>query len=447
MKKLLSLIFAFSLITSNLFAGSLEIDYFENATDLAMQQAYVSNATGSYGNTGGTITTDGNYKVHTFLIGQTGTNFVACKSSNIAVLVVGGGGGGGGLQGGGGGAGGFFYNASYAVTAGNYNVVVGSGGTQAVWVSGGNGGNSSFGSISASIGGGGGGAIDSRNGADGGSGGGASKTGTSGVHTTGQGYDGGGVTGDVSAGGGGGGAGAVGGTGAGEIGGNGGAGLSSTIYDSSTKWYAAGGGGSGGDPGTGGTGGSGIGGNGTDLNGGNAYPGATNTGAGGGGSRQNTGGAGGSGIVIIRCLTSDFLAEPFLQSYSEATIKTQGSYALKAVAAITDSATKTLIKTFATNHNLTGVKNLWFDTRASRTGSNFKIGLHDTGGTTTEITPSIITADTYQKLNWDWSAVSDANKDNIDTCTITITNADSANTIYLDSHEIATCVDIFGMVN
>ncbi len=35
-----------------------------------------------------------------------------------------------------------------------------------------------------------------------------------------------------------------------------------------------------------------------------------------------------------------------LQSYSEATIKTQGSYALKAVAAITDSLNKTLTKTF-----------------------------------------------------------------------------------------------------
>jgi len=35
-----------------------------------------------------------------------------------------------------------------------------------------------------------------------------------------------------------------------------------------------------------------------------------------------------------------------LQSYSESTIKTQGSYALKALAAITDSLNKTLTKTF-----------------------------------------------------------------------------------------------------
>ena len=35
-----------------------------------------------------------------------------------------------------------------------------------------------------------------------------------------------------------------------------------------------------------------------------------------------------------------------LQSYSESTIKTQGSYSLKGVAAITDSLNKTLTRTF-----------------------------------------------------------------------------------------------------
>ena len=66
-----------------------------------------------------------------------------------------------------------------------------------------------------------------------------------------------------------------------------------------------------------------------------------------------------------------------------------------------------------------------------------KLGLHDTGGTTTELTPTIASADTYQTFNWDLSGVSDANKDAIDTLTITIMNADSANTFYLDYFEIA----------
>jgi hypothetical protein len=145
-------------------------------------------------------------------------------------------------------------------------------------------------------------------------------------------------------------------------------------------------------------------------------------------------------IVITTTWGSNYTAqiseiemmETTLQSYSEATIKTQGSYALKAVAAITDSLNKTLTKTFTVNSNLTGVNKLRIDNYALRTGSNYKIGLHDTGGTTTEFTPNIATSNTWQTDYIDLSAVSDANKDNIDTCTITITNADSANTFYLD---------------
>ena len=109
---------------------------------------------------------------------------------------------------------------------------------------------------------------------------------------------------------------------------------------------------------------------------------------------------------------------------------------MKAVAT-TSAINKTLTKTFAVNNNLTGVKNLRFDMRSSRTGANVKLGLHDTGGTTTELTPTIATADTYQTVSWDISGVSDANKDAIDTLTITIMNADSANTFYLDYFEIA----------
>ena len=137
---------------------------------------------------------------------------------------------------------------------------------------------------------------------------------------------------------------------------------------------------------------------------------------------------------------------PSLQSYSEATIKTQGSYALKAVAT-TGALNKTLTHTFATNSNLTGVKNLRFDAYASRTGAQWKLGIHDTGGTTTEITPTIATSNTWQPNNWDLSAVSDANKDNIDTLTFTITNADDANTVYLDYAEIAQAIDVWGWVN
>jgi hypothetical protein len=130
---------------------------------------------------------------------------------------------------------------------------------------------------------------------------------------------------------------------------------------------------------------------------------------------------------------SDFIAGGGLQSYSESTIKTQGSYALKAVAAITDSLNKTLTRTIASPIDLSGKKYIKFQVRAVRTGSNFKIGFHDAGGTTTEVTPNIIEADKFQEVYVDISAVSDANKDAIDEIKITILNADAQNIIYLDN--------------
>jgi len=122
-----------------------------------------------------------------------------------------------------------------------------------------------------------------------------------------------------------------------------------------------------------------------------------------------------------------------LQSYSEATIKVEGSYSLKGVAVITGSLNKTLTRTVSPTINLTDKTIIEFYIRASRTGSNIKIGIHDSGGTTTEITPNILTADTWQRVIWDISAVSNANKDAIDSIIVTIANADAANTFYLDN--------------
>lgn len=122
-----------------------------------------------------------------------------------------------------------------------------------------------------------------------------------------------------------------------------------------------------------------------------------------------------------------------LQSYSESTIKTQGSYALKGVAAITDSLNKTLTRTVSPTIDLSGLKNIKFNIRSNRTGSNIKIGLRDSGGTTIEVTPNIIEANKFQEVIVDISAVSDANKDAIDTIIITQVNADSATTYYIDN--------------
>lgn len=118
--------------------------------------------------TGGTITTDGNYKVHTFL---TSDNFeVLSGSGDIEYLLVAGGGAGGWGLGGGGGAGELVTDIEN-ITVGTYPVIIGAGGAGVFHGSGSNGSNSTFNGHTA-IGGGGGGTANN-NGKNGGSGGGA----------------------------------------------------------------------------------------------------------------------------------------------------------------------------------------------------------------------------------------------------------------------------------
>ena len=271
--------------------------------------------------TGGTITTSGNYRIHTFTSSGTFTNTLANKAVEYLVVAGGGGGGGGdkapnatantggggggggphgpGGSGGGGGAGGFRTNVSGATSGRNssteaamtlsvtsYAVTVGGGGSGNNDAGGSNGSVSSFNSIS-STGGGGGGSYTAGIAQAGGSGGGgdsapsSANQGKSG--TTGQGFDGGdGYSGYSApyAGGGGGGAGGNGGNASSSVAGNGGTGIQSSITGSAT--YYAGGGGGGGQTsssnGSGGAGGGSNGANGSDLGNNN----------------------GGSGIVIIR---------------------------------------------------------------------------------------------------------------------------------------------------
>jgi hypothetical protein len=135
-----------------------------------------------------------------------------------------------------------------------------------------------------------------------------------------------------------------------------------------------------------------------------------------------------------------FVAINELESYqasnilisSESTIKQQGSYSLKLVAPIATSLDVTVTHTLSPTFNLSGQTSFKFNVHSSRTGSNFKIGLHDSGGTTTEVTPNIVAADTFQEVTLDLSSVADADKDAIDSIILTVTNADAENTIYLD---------------
>ena len=122
-----------------------------------------------------------------------------------------------------------------------------------------------------------------------------------------------------------------------------------------------------------------------------------------------------------------------LLCYSESTIKQQGSYSLKGVAVITDSLNDTLTRTVDPTVDLTGKDDwIFYIYSADRTGSNIKLGIHDSGGTTTESTPDVTDTGVWQKVTVDVSAVTDANKDDIDSIIITPVNADAANTFYID---------------
>ena len=307
--------------------------------------------------TGGTITTDGDYKVHTFTgngtfeVTQLGN---AAGSNTVDWLAVAGGGGGAGGRGGAGGAGGMRYNypnpstGGTPVSATTYPIVIGGGGAAGAGSSGPSGGtnNGVNGSNTTALGftsyGGGFGASGSpfpaTVGGPGGSGGGGGYEGGPGdrgnagtgntppVSSPGpQGNAGGGGNGDAPGygGGGGGGHGAVGGIAwPSPQDGDGGAGTAITIPGASTTYAGGGGGGKssgpdyGGTPQPVGTGGAGGGGN-SGENGGPANPaggpagvaGTANKGGGGGGGSywgaapqyyQGSGGAGGSGVVVVR---------------------------------------------------------------------------------------------------------------------------------------------------
>jgi hypothetical protein len=262
-------------------------------------------------NTGGTISTSGGYKIHTF---TSSGIFTMTNIGQVDYLVVAGGGGGGAGVAGGGGAGGFL-TGNISLGPGAYTVTVGGGGVGGIHSNthrGTSGDNSSIETRATLIvaNGGGAGASSQQGGPglgalSGGSGGGGSyyadspniKSGNSG--TSGQGNNGGNAN-SVQNGAGGGGAGSA-GSNAGSSGGNGGIGLQSSISGTNTYYAGGGGGGSNTTAGTGGAGGGGNGG----VSGNNGVDGTDGLGGGGGGGWNYSGGNGGSGgdgIVIIRYL-------------------------------------------------------------------------------------------------------------------------------------------------
>ena len=155
----------------------------------ANKVALFAASAGGFEATGGTVTTDGDYTIHTF---TSSGDFVVSGSVEVEYLVVAGGGGGGTGDGknGGGGAGGYRTGTGFTITSQTYAITVGAGGAQ-----GGTGSDSVFSSITSS-GGGYGGATNNGSGGAGGSGGGAANqsnsygAGNSGSYSPVEGYRG-----------------------------------------------------------------------------------------------------------------------------------------------------------------------------------------------------------------------------------------------------------------
>jgi len=256
--------------------------------------------------TGGSVSTVGNYTVHTF---NASDDFITyAELTDVEYFIVAGGGAGGGNEGAGGGGGGLLSSISgfqsgsatsalspITIPAGTAAVVVGAGGAGAVSDDGAPGSDSVLTGFATAIGGGGGAWVNG--GADsGGSGGGSSfGAGNAGSGTSGQGFSGG-NTNNMT--GGGGGAAAAGESTNGSDGGDGGAGLNNF---EGNGYAAGGGGGNSSNTGTRGEAGSDkAGAGGFSNNGGGS--GTANFGGGGGGTPKANaaGGSGGSGKVIVR---------------------------------------------------------------------------------------------------------------------------------------------------
>ena len=250
--------------------------------------------------TGGTVTSNGQYYIHTFTSDGT---FTPSQTLSCEYLSVGGGGGGGCAQAGGGGAGELDTATGLSLTAQAYSITVGAGGagSSSTANKGNNGGTTSFSTVT-SLGGGGGASRSNTGGANGGSGGGGVYVGAAGT-ASGSNTNAGGLGAGASGndrGGGGGGATAVGAAAATNAG-AGGAGFASLITGI-TLFYASGGGGGAENSGRSvALGGSSIGGNGGVATITPATNAMANRGSGGGGDgNTGTGGNGSSGIVIIR---------------------------------------------------------------------------------------------------------------------------------------------------
>ena len=340
--------------TEDAFIDQTGVDAGDSTAALWNAAKYFSGTVSATLPTGGAITTDGSYTVHTFLADGVFTTYAP---ADVDYLIVAGGGGGGstagtGWPGAGGGGGGFRTDTGFATTAQAYTITVGDGGAAGTT------GDPSIFSTITSAGGGRGGYGNypgaGQAGADGGSGGGGGQSlapanaggASAPVTSPVQGYAGA-YSGFYYAGGGGG-AGAVGSSGTGGVG-------AASAYSGASVTYSAGGNGTG------------------------SVAGSANTGDGGDGT-ASTGKVGGSGIVIIRFLDGSYTSisnMTLVSEFTEAEVTpTKGDLVMTYTDGAGTASVNTDLKAYASRDDGSTWTQLTLTEQGS-TGSHFIVSAHD----------------------------------------------------------------------
>ena len=157
-------------------------------------------------------------------------------------------------------------------------------------------------------------------------------------------------------------------------------------------------------------------------------------GNGGTGRRGYSGDAGANWSVDAFQVYLRLYSPAGLECYSDDIIPEQGTYCLKVIAVITASLNTTLTRTVSPVKDLSGKNSITLWARSDRTGENFKVEYHDSGGNTISYTVNILEVGTWEKKEIDVSEVADADKDAINEIKYTIINADAAAEMYLDNN-------------
>jgi hypothetical protein len=116
---------------------------------------------------------------------------------------------------------------------------------------------------------------------------------------------------------------------------------------------------------------------------------------------------------------------------SEPTIKTQGTYSIKCQFP-TNSTSLYLERTISPVVDLTGVNRYRFDMYSNRTGKSIIVGIKDSGGTWSTVTPTIAIANTWEAQEVDLTGVATADKDAINKIRFTAQD-NTASTFYIDN--------------